>query len=405
MPYPTVILARGREKSLLRRHPWVFSGAIARVDGALGAAEAVGSTVDVLSSDGSFLARGAFSPGSQIRVRVWTFDPEQEVDEGFFRGRLERALAAREAVPAAAEPAGRRLVYAESDGLPGLVVDRYGDHLVAQFLTAGAERWKAEIVRALGELLPAAGLFERSDADARGKEALDPAVGVLAGEAPPELVEIREGPCRHLVDVRLGHKTGFYLDQRENRLRLPELIAGGAPGARVLNAFAYTGGFGHVALAAGAAHVTHLESSPPLVRLLARTAELNGFAPASYDVEEGNAFSLLRGLRAAGRHFDLVVLDPPKFADSPSRVEAAARGYKDVNLLAFQLLEPGGHLVTFSCSGALKADLFQKIVADAALDAGREAQLVHRLEQPPDHPTALPFPEATYLKGLVCRVQ
>jgi 23S rRNA (cytosine1962-C5)-methyltransferase len=403
VPNPTVTLARGREKSLRRRHPWVYSGALARVDDALSGEEAAGATVDVLAADGTFLARGAISPASRLRVRTWTFDPEEAVDETFFRRRLERALAAREPVPDAEEPAGRRLVYGESDGLPGIVVDRYGEHLVAQFLSAGAERWKGAVIRALGELVPAAGVYERSHGDARAKEGLEPATGVLAGEAPPELVEIREGACRHLVDVRHGHKTGFYLDQRENRMRLGELVAGRAAGARVLNVFAYTGGFGHAALAAGAEHVTHVESSPALGALLARTAELNDFGPERYAVEEGNAFSVLRGLRAADRRFDLVILDPPKFADTPSRVEAAARGYKDVNLLAFQLLEPGGYLVTFSCSGALKADLFQKIVADAALDARRDAHLLHRLEQAPDHPTALPFPEGTYLKGLVCR--
>ncbi len=404
MPHPSVTLARGREKSLRRRHPWIYSGAIARVDDALTTDNSAGATVDVLAADGTFLARGAFSPRSRLPVRVWTFDPAEAIDEGFFRRRLERALAAREPAPAVDEPAGRRLVYGESDGLPGVVVDRYGKYLVAQFLSAGAERWKGAVVRALEELVPAAGVYERSDAEARAKEGLEPAAGVLAGAEPPELVEIREGACRHLVDVRHGHKTGFYLDQRENRLRLGELVAGRAAGARVLNAFAYTGGFGHAALAAGAEHVTHVESSPALGALLARTAELNGFGPERYAVEEGNAFSVLRGLRAAGRRFELVILDPPKFADAPSRVEAAARGYKDINLLAFQLLEPGGYLVTFSCSGALKADLFQKIVADAALDAGRHAHLLHRLEQAPDHPTALPFPEGTYLKGLVCRV-
>ena len=408
MPDPTVTLARGREKSLRRRHPWVYSGAVARVDAALSGAraqeEAAGATVDVLAADGTFLARGAYSPRSRLRVRVWSFDADEAIDEGFFRRRLERALAAREPVPAADEPAGRRLVYGESDGLPGVVVDRYGEHLVAQFLSAGAERWKGAVIRALQELVPAAGVYERSDGEGRAKEGLEPAAGPLAGAEPPDLVEIREGACRHLVDVRHGHKTGFYLDQRENRQRLGELVAGRAAGARVLNAFAYTGGFGHAALAAGAAHVTHVESSPALGALLARTTERNGFGPERWAREEGNAFSVLRGLRAEGRRFGLVILDPPKFADSPSRVEAAARGYKDVNLLAFQLLEPGGYLVTFSCSGALKPDLFQKIVADAALDAGRETHLLHRLEQAPDHPTALPFPEGTYLKGLVCRV-
>jgi 23S rRNA (cytosine1962-C5)-methyltransferase len=394
-----VVLERGREKSLLRRHPWVFSGAVAQVhDG-----PAPGETVEVVGADGLILGRGAYSPRSQIAVRMWSFDPDETVDEAFLRQRIERALATREPVPPEEEPAGCRLVNAESDGLPGVVVDRYGAFLVCQLLSAGAERWKAELVAALGELLSPAGIYERSDGEGREKEGLGPSTGLVAGAEPPERIEIREGACRYLVDVRSGHKTGFYLDQRENRA----IVARYAAGARVLNAFAFTGGFGLAAQAAGAAAVTHVESSSAFLEELRRNLEASGLGPPDgegAELVEGNAFSVLRGFRAEERRFDLVVLDPPKFADSRSRIEAAARGYKDVNLLAFQLLAPGGYLATFSCSGVLESQLFQKIVADAAVDAGRDARILRRLNQAPDHPVALPFPEGRYLKGLLCRV-
>lgn len=391
-----VVLKKGREKSLLRRHPWVFSGAVEAVHGSPGP----GETVEVVAANGLVLGRGAFSPRSQIAVRMWTFDPEEAIDGDFLRRRLERALATREPVPAEEEPAGRRLVNAESDGLPGVAVDRYGPFLVCQLLSAGAERFREELLAALGELLSPAGIYERSDGEGREKEGLGPAAGLLAGEEPPERIEIREEPCRYLVDVRGGHKTGFYLDQRENRA----LVARHAAGARVLNAFAYTGGFGLAAQAAGAASVTHVESSAALLDEIRANAEASGLDATAAEYVEGNVFSVLRGFRAEERRFDLVVLDPPKFADSRGRVEAAARGYKDINLLACQLLAPGGHLATFSCSGVLEAALFGKIVADAAVDAGRDGRILRRFHQAPDHPVALAFPEGRYLKGLLCRV-
>jgi len=394
-----IVLERGREKSLLRRHPWVFSGAVGAVHGAPGP----GETVEVVAANGLVLGRGAFSPRSQIAVRMWSFDPDEAIDGAFFRRRIERALATREPVPPDEEPAGRRLVNAESDGLPGVVVDRYGPFLVCQLLSAGAERFREEIVAALGDLLSPAGVYERSDGEGREKEGLASATGLLAGEEPPERVEIREGPCRFRVDVRAGHKTGFYLDQRENRA----LVARYAAGARVLNAFAYTGGFGLAAQAAGAAAVTHIESSAALLDEIRTNAEASGLGPpggSAAEYVEGNVFSILRAFRAEERRFDLVVLDPPKFAESRSRVEAAARGYKDINLLACQLLAPGGLLATFSCSGVLEAALFGKIVADAALDAGRDGRILRRFNQAPDHPVALAFPEGRYLKGLLCRV-
>ncbi|HSL82262.1 MAG TPA: class I SAM-dependent methyltransferase [Thermoanaerobaculia bacterium] len=391
-----VVLEKGRERSLLRRHPWVFSGAVGAVHGSPGP----GETVEVVAANGLVLGHGAFSPRSQIAVRMWTFDPEEAIDGEFLRRRLERALATREPVLAEEEPAGRRLVNAESDGLPGVVVDRYGPFLVCQLLSAGAERFREELLAALGELLSPAGIYERSDGEGREKEGLAPAAGLVAGEEPPERIEVREGPCRFLVDVRAGHKTGFYLDQRENRA----LVARHAAGARMLNAFAYTGGFGLAAQAAGAASVTHVESSAAFLDEIRANAEASGLDPSAAESVEGNVFSVLRGFRAEERRFDLVVLDPPKFADSRSRVEAAARGYKDINLLACQLLAPGGHLATFSCSGVLEAALFGKIVADAALDAGRDGRILRRFAQAPDHPVSLAFPEGRYLKGLLCRV-
>jgi 23S rRNA (cytosine1962-C5)-methyltransferase len=389
-----VVLAAGRERSLVRRHPWVFTGAIAKVRGK----PAPGATVDVRAADGTWLARGAWSPASQIAVRVWSFDATEIIDAGFFLRRLAAAMARRSLLDPAAITA-QRLVHAESDGLPGLVIDRYADWLVCQISTAGAERWKAEIAAALVEIAPCAGIYERSDVDARKKEGLAPAIGVLAGAEPPPLVEVSEHGMRLLVDVHKGHKTGFYLDQRDNRGR----VRGLAAGRTVLDCFAYTGGFGLSALIGGATHVTQVDASAPALALATRNTALNDIASDRLTQVTDDVFQVLRRYRDEGRQFELIVLDPPKFADTRARVQRAARGYKDINLLAFKLLAPGGLLCTFSCSGAIDAPLFQKIVADAALDAGRDARIVGHLSQPADHPVALPFPEAAYLKGLVCR--
>jgi 23S rRNA (cytosine1962-C5)-methyltransferase len=390
----TVILKRQREKSLLRRHPWVFSGAIQRLDGRPRA----GETVEVRAFDGRFLARGAFSPQSQISVRIWSFDPAREIDAMFFRERLSRALSLRRSLLAAGERTACRLVNAESDGLPGLVVDRYADVLVCQFMAAGVERWKREIVSQLAQLHRCATIYERSEGDSRAKEGLMPAGGVLEGAEPPDLVEIEEGTARFLVDVRRGHKTGFYLDQRRNRA----CVAAYAAGAEMLNCFAYTGGFGILALKSGAERVVNVDTSSDALGLAARHAELNGLAASRLENVTGDGFKILRAYRQQGRFFDLIVLDPPKFAAAAGQIAGASRGYKDINLLAFQLLRPQGRLVTFSCSGHISPELFQKIIADAALDAGRRAQIVRRLMQADDHPVALEFPEGSYLKGLVC---
>ncbi|PWB79143.1 MAG: 23S rRNA (cytosine(1962)-C(5))-methyltransferase RlmI [Holophagae bacterium] len=393
---PTLWLHRGRERSLKRHHPWVFSGAVARVDGAPGP----GDTVDLRSADGELLARAAFSPHSQIRARVWTF-VDEPVDEGLIARRLAAAVAARGG-PAAGAPdaAACRLVYAESDGLPGVIVDRYADTLVVQLLTAGAEHWRATIAGLLPGVTGVQRVWERSDVEVRSLEGLEPRVGPLAGDPPPPRLEIREGRVRLWVDVHHGHKTGAYLDQRHNRARIGEL----ANGRRVLDAFCYAGGFTVHALAGGAASVLAIDGSAEALAMARANLELNGLAAERCELAEGNVFEVLRGLRDRGSSFDLIVLDPPKFAATASQRQGAARGYKDINLLAFKLLAPGGVLATFSCSGAVSGELFQSIVAGAALDAGVEAQVVERLGQAADHPVLLSFPEAEYLKGMVCRV-
>lgn len=391
----SVILKPSREASLLRRHPWIFSGAIDEVKGN----PASGDTVDVFSAKGQWLARGAFSPQSQIRVRVWTFDEAEKIDKDFFRNRLLRAIRFREEIC----PLGSacRLVYGESDGLPGLIADRYKSFSVVQFLSAGAERWKMQIVSLLDDLHPSEGIYERSDADVRQKEGLPLQQGVLSGSEPPMLIEIEEGGCKFLVDVRKGHKTGFYLDQRDNRA----LVAAVARGKEILNCFSYTGAFAVAALKAGAENVINVDASAGALHLAAMNCQLNGLKLSQMQNVEGDVFAVLRKYRSEDRKFDVVILDPPRFAESVKHRERAARGYKDINMLAFQIIKPGGLLFTFSCSGILEETLFQKIVSDAALDAGRDAAIIHRMSQAADHPAALNFPEATYLKGFLCKVR
>jgi 23S rRNA (cytosine1962-C5)-methyltransferase len=399
---PTVVLKQGREKPVRNRHPWIFSGAIGRFEGQV----QDGDLVRVTDSQGQYLATGYLNRRSQISVRLLTWDAGESVDRGFWRRRLERAIAGR--VQLAKDPATNayRLAHAEADSLPGLVVDRYGDWLVVQCLTLGMARRRDEIVDLLAEILsspgqderPPAGIYARDDAKVRRKEGLDLETGLLWGQEPPDAVEVVEHGRRFLVDVKRGHKTGFYLDQRENRLR----TAAYCSGAEVLNAFAYTGGFGVYAGQAGARSVINLDTSLEALTLAEENLALNECAPQELIL--GDVFQVLRDYRAQGRTFDLVIVDPPKFASSRAKVTDASRGYKDVNLLAMQLLRPGGFLVTFSCSGLVSADLFQKIVFGASVDAGRDAQILERLAQGPDHPVLLTFPESAYLKGLVCRV-
>jgi 23S rRNA (cytosine1962-C5)-methyltransferase len=398
----TVVLKQGREKPVRNRHPWVFSGAVSRVEG-----EARnGDLVRVVDRSGSYLATGYWNRRSQIVVRLLTWEAEEPVDDGFWQRRLARALAGRSRLVSDPGTDAYRLVHAEADGLPGLVVDRYRDWLVVQCLTLGMARHRDQIVALLADpssfsgsgLEALVGIYARDDADVRRKEGLPLETGLLWGVEPPDRVEIVEHGHRFLVDVKGGHKTGFYLDQRENRRQMATWCAG----LDVLNAFAYTGGFGVYAGKAGAQSVVNVDTSAGALAMTEENLVLNGCAPQEMIV--GDVFQVLRRYRDEGRTFDLVVLDPPKFATSQAQVMNASRGYKDANLLAMQLLRVGGLLVTFSCSGLVSADLFQKIVFAASVDAGRDVQILERLAQGPDHPVLLTFPESAYLKGFVCRV-
>lgn len=398
--YPRVILAPQRDVSVRRRHPWLFSGAIKRVEGA----PKPGALVAVHSFDGAFLAWGHYSAASQIRARLFAWDERDAPETAeFWRARLERAIAARQPLLAKGMTTACRLVNAESDGIPGLVVDRYGDVVVVQYLSAGTDARHELFNELLVSLLHPTTLYERSDVDVREKERLEPREGLLSGAQPPDVVEIVENGLRFGVDVRHGHKTGFYLDQRDNRALVRAAVKQRhAP--TVLNTFAYTGGFAIYALAGGAAAVTNVDTSAEALRVGRENLARNGFAETSVEDIEGDAFTVLRELHSQKRSFDIVILDPPKFAFTQGDVKRAARGYKDINMQALRLLNPGGLLFTFSCSGAISADLFQKIVFGAALDVKRDVQIIGRMTQSSDHPVALTFPEGEYLKGLICRV-
>ena len=387
----SITLNPNREKSLLRRHPWIFASAIRHVD----ETHASGSTVDLLSSEGQFLARASYSPNSQIRARVWTFNDEP-VDEEFFRKRIRAAIEMRSVLSGSSK--SLRLIHAESDGLPGLIVDRYEDVLVLQSLTAGSEFWKETIADLLVEETGIATIYERSDADVRELEGLKPITGILRGTITNLQIPITEYGLEFKVDIAHGHKTGFYLDQRENRRRVGEL----SKNRDVLNCFSYTGGFSIHALANGAKSVLSVDSSADALALLEENIALNQLPADRHTSLEGDVFQLLRKFRDANRSFDLIVLDPPKFAPTAAHAEKASRAYKDINLLAFKLLRRGGLLFTYSCSGGIDAALFQKIVASAALDAGVDATIIEHLSQGSDHPVSLHFPEGMYLKGLVC---
>jgi 23S rRNA (cytosine1962-C5)-methyltransferase len=394
---PSLLLARGRERSLERRHPWVFAGAVGRVDGD----PELGETVAVRRYDGRFLAWAAYSPASQIVARVWTWDEQEQVDDAFFARGVARAAAAR--ADLAERTDAVRVVFAESDGLPGVIADRYDSHVVVQLSSAGAERWRDAIGAALAALPDVTGVFERSDVDVRAREGLAPRTGVLAGVAPPSRVTIAERPPAEgagwtfMADLLGGHKTGFYLDQRESRRLVSEL----AGGRRTLDLFCYTGGFSVAAGAGGGGPITAVDSSGSALDLAEENLVRNGVT----DVElvEADVFTYLRELRDRGERFDLVVADPPKLARSTSQLKRATRAYKDLNLLALKLLAPDGILVTCSCSGLVTDDLFQKVLFGAAIDARREAQIIGRVTQATDHPVLLSFPEAAYLKGLVLR--
>ncbi|HAT8520317.1 class I SAM-dependent methyltransferase [Vibrio vulnificus] len=392
-----IYLVKGREKSVVRRHPWIFSRGIDRVEGN----PQLGETVDVYGHDGKWLAKAAYSPESQIRARVWSFE-KQDVNRAFFVKRIQDAQLLREDVIERDGLTGYRLIAAESDGMPGVTIDRYQNFFVCQLLSAGAEHQKQNIVDALIEVFPDCNVYERSDVSVRKKEGLQEITGVLHGEMPPKSVVIEENGVKISVDIVGGHKTGFYLDQRDSRQQAMKYVKD----KEVLNCFSYTGGFGLYALKGGAKRVINADVSQPALDTAKFNAELNEFDISKKRAVFLNAdvFKLLREYRDQGTTFDVVIMDPPKFAESKAQLNGACRGYKDINMLAMQILKPGGTLLTYSCSGLMDQVLFQKIIADAAVDAGRSVKFVERFEQAADHPTDTAYPEGFYLKGFACKV-
>lgn len=401
-----IVLKAGKEGSVFRRHPWIFEGSIAHVEGRI----RPGDTVTLVADNGRVLAKAAWSPHSQIRARIWSFDVDETIDHAFFKRRVSHAYSWRRRLPLLRDQAGLRVLHGESDGLPGAIADLYGDTVVVQLTSTGADKWRQAIVAALVQATGCRRVYERSDSDVRRLEGLEPVVGWVYGDAPDIDLVIEEYGVRYGVDVVGGHKTGYYLDQRENRKLTRDLVAalsGGSDGegARVLNCFCYTGGFSLQALAGGAGSVLSIDSSGPALDGARRNLGLNPQLPAERaEWLEDDVFQALRRFRGEGRKFDLIILDPPKFAPSAAHAERAARAYKDINLLGFRLLNPGGLLMTYSCSGGIGPELLQKIVAGAAVDAGVDARIIHRLAAASDHPIGLAFPEGEYLKGLVVQV-
>jgi 23S rRNA (cytosine1962-C5)-methyltransferase len=395
-PYLSVLVKPGREKSILHHHPWVYSGAIQKIEGT----PKGGETVDLINHRGEFLARGAYSPESKIRIRIWTWDPKTAINRDYINRVLEKAVAFRKNSINLQTTNAYRLVHGESDNFPGLIVDCYHNLLVMQCLSYGAEAWRETITESLLQLTKATGIYERSDVDIRTLEGLPLQAGPIAGEGPFSNVVINENGLEYYVDIVRGQKTGFFLDQRQNRLAVRQL----SQGKQVLDCFCYTGGFSIAALAGNAQSVVGCDVSEEAIDMGKKQVALNHLDQNRISWVNGDVFVILRGMRDRDQKFDMIILDPPKFASSVSQVEKAARGYKDINLLAMKLLRPGGYLVTFSCSGSVSADLFQKIVAGAALDAGVDAQIVTQLHQAEDHPILLSFPEGAYLKGLILEI-
>ncbi|ELQ6223350.1 23S rRNA (cytosine(1962)-C(5))-methyltransferase RlmI [Cronobacter turicensis] len=391
-----LVLAKGREKSLLRRHPWVFSGAVARMEGKA----APGETIDIVDHQGKWLARAALSPASQIRARVWTFDPNETIDIAFFTRRLNQAQQWRDWLAKKDGLDSYRLIAGESDGLPGVTIDRFGNFLVLQLLSAGAEYQRPALVSALQACYPECSIYDRSDVAVRKKEGMELAQGPVSGELPPDLLAIEEHGMKLLVDIKGGHKTGYYLDQRDSRFATRRYVED----KRVLNCFSYTGGFAVSALMGGCRQVISVDTSQDALDVARQNVELNQLDLSKAEFVRDDVFKLLRKYRDQGETFDVIVMDPPKFVENKSQLHGACRGYKDINMLAIQLLNPGGILLTFSCSGLMTTDLFQKIVADAATDAGRDVQFIEQFRQAADHPVIASYPEGLYLKGFACRV-
>ena len=388
-----IVLKKGREKSLLRRHPWIFSGAVERIEGA----PVSGETVTVTAADGTFLGYAAYSHASQITGRVWSFDCNDTIDAEFFKRRISAAAALREKLGLMNADGGCRLIFSEADQLPGVIVDRFGKFLILQLLSAGAEFNREHIVNALWEVCAPAGIHERSDVSVRRKENLPGRSGLLKGEELPDELIVSEEDMLFAVDGRKGQKTGFYFDLRSARKMLRRFSAG----ADILNCFSYTGAFAVTALKSEARHILNIDSSAPALKQLERNMEINDFESSQYENRCGDVFTHLRELVKEKRQFDVVILDPPKLIDSQRALMSGARAYQDLARHGFKLLKPGGVLFNFSCSGLMTADLFQKITASAALEANCDARIIAHLEQSPDHPTLLSVPETFYLKGLV----
>lgn len=397
MSVPTLVLHAGRDKSVRLHHPWVFASAIKSIEGE----PLSGATILIKSESGEALGLASFSPGSQIRARMWSWNPQEEINRDFFAARIKRAFDLRNQILKLAEQTSAyRVIHGESDGLPGLIVDRYNDALVIQILTAGVEYHRTEIVDLLAEISGCKTLYERSDVDVRELEGLNPVKGLVWGQAIQPPMIIVENGLKFEVDLENGQKTGFFIDQRDNR----ELLRRYVQDKSVLNCFCYTGAFSAYAFAGGARSVLSMDSSAPALEQVLRNLAINGYGDCESEVMEADVFTALRKFRDSRKSFDVIILDPPKFAPTTAQAERAARGYKDINLLAFKLLNPGGVLFTFSCSGGVSRELFQKIVTGAAQDAGVEARILAQLSQGPDHPIALDFPEGMYLKGLVCAI-
>jgi 23S rRNA (cytosine1962-C5)-methyltransferase len=392
-----IVIKPGREKSLLRRHPWIFSGAISAVHGAPG----IGETIEVISSSGEFLARAAYNANSNITGRVWTWDPIEEVSPELFERRIQRAIDLRRQMSGLIHSNAMRLIHAESDGIPGLILDQYDEVCVVQFLTAGVEYWRESLLEIIKRITKAKTVYERSDVDVRQLEGLTLKKGLIDGQEVNNPITIDENGVKVLVDIVDGHKTGYYLDQRDNRL-LSRLISSGK---KVLDCFSYTGGFAINSLLGDALTVCLVDSSGAALDAARKNVELNNLSLENVTFVDQDVFNYLRIQRDRAEYYDLIILDPPKFAPTISQAERAARGYKDINLLALKLLKPGGLLMTFSCSGGVSEELFQKIVAGAALEAGAEAKILNRLHQSVDHPVALNFPEGAYLKGFLLQRQ
>lgn len=392
------MLKQGRDKPVRNHHPWIFSGAIAQVQGS----PRPGDIVSVQDINGRFLAHAYYNPRSQIQGRILSWDETEPIDTPFWENKIQRVLDGRAVLSLEPDTTAYRLINAEADGLPGLIVDKYGDFLVMQCLTLGIDQRKAMLTDILAAHLQPRGILERSDASVRRKEGLSAVTSLLWGEAPPAEIHVQENGLHFTVDLHEGHKTGFYLDQRENRATVsqPTVVAG----KEILNAFAYTGGFAVYAASRGAEKIVNIDTSAAALALAAKNMALNQQERPFDEYITADAFQQLRAYRDNGRFFDLVILDPPKFAHSQRDIQQATRGYKDLNWLAFRLVRSGGWVATFSCSGLISADLFQKVVFSAAIDAGRDVQILQFLSQGPDHPILLSFPESAYLKGFLCRV-